>query len=168
MQQTLRRCGAPAANVWQEDDLCSRPDVLSFESDALDAPLHFAGRIEVGLTVASDAPDTAFTAKLVEVLPDGTLALRRGVPLAAAPGANRALSQDGYGACVVLPGSRLAELTPADLQANDRFGASIGQTNKRALIGAPRANDFGDQSGDTHSRVVESRRLARPPPALTI
>jgi putative CocE/NonD family hydrolase len=62
--------GAPPATVWQEG-LCERSDVLSFVSDPLEAPLHLAGAVQVALTVASDAPDTAFTARLVEVLPDG-------------------------------------------------------------------------------------------------
>jgi len=62
--------GAPPANVWQ-GDLCERPDIVSFEGAPLEAPLHLAGVIRVRLTVSSDAPDTAFTAKLVEVLPDG-------------------------------------------------------------------------------------------------
>jgi putative CocE/NonD family hydrolase len=62
--------GAPPANVWQ-GDLCSRADIVGFESAPLEAPLHLAGAIRVGLTVSSDAPDTAFSAKLVEVFPDG-------------------------------------------------------------------------------------------------
>ena len=62
--------GAPAANVLQED-LCDRDDILSFETLPLEHSLHFAGRIEVALTVASDARDTAFTAKVVEVMADG-------------------------------------------------------------------------------------------------
>ena len=68
------------------------------------------GSLAVSDRLSAVPPDVA---PVVEVLPDGALALRRGVPLAAAPGASRALSRDGYGACVVLPGSRLAELTPA-------------------------------------------------------
>jgi putative CocE/NonD family hydrolase len=62
--------GAPPANVLQ-GDLCKRNDILSFKSDVLDAPLHIAGNIKVGLTIASDVDDTSFTAKLVEVFPDG-------------------------------------------------------------------------------------------------
>lgn len=62
--------GAEGANVWQED-LCARADVLTFQTPPLDEPLHFAGRVEVALTIVSDAPDTAFIAKLVEVLADG-------------------------------------------------------------------------------------------------
>jgi hypothetical protein len=81
--------GAPPANVWQ-DGLCERPDVLSFVSEPLSAPLNVAGEVDVALSVVSDAPDTAFTAKLVEVMSDGravnirdaitSLAYRNGAP----------------------------------------------------------------------------------------
>lgn len=89
--------GAPPANVWQ-GDLCEREDILSFSSEPFDAPLVIAGSIEVVLTVASDAEDTSFTAKLVEVFADGramnirdgitTLAYRDGddAPLPYTPG----------------------------------------------------------------------------------
>ena len=93
------------------------PDAMPFElpepgsEDQLGVEVAaLVGALAVSNRLNAVPPDVA---PVVEVLPDGTLALRRGVPLAAAPGANRALSQDGYGACVVLPGSRLAELTPA-------------------------------------------------------
>jgi putative CocE/NonD family hydrolase len=62
--------GAPPANVWQ-GDLCKREDILSYVSEPLSGALHIAGAIKVALTVASTAPDTSFTAKLVEVYPDG-------------------------------------------------------------------------------------------------
>ncbi len=62
--------GAPPATVWQEG-LCDREDVLSFQTPVLKESIHLAGEIEVALTIMSDAADTAFTAKLVEVLSDG-------------------------------------------------------------------------------------------------
>ena len=62
--------GGPVHSVLQ-DGLCERPDVLSFISEPLAEPLRIAGPIRVGLSVSSDAEDTAFTAKLIEVLPDG-------------------------------------------------------------------------------------------------
>ncbi|MCH2169465.1 CocE/NonD family hydrolase [Myxococcota bacterium] len=62
--------GAPAGNVWQEG-LCERQDVLSFETEPLNEPLPLAGSAKVVLSVASDAADTAFNAKLVEVRADG-------------------------------------------------------------------------------------------------
>lgn len=48
-----------------------REDVVSFLSSPLDADREIAGRIKVTLQVSTDAPDTAFTAKVIEVMPDG-------------------------------------------------------------------------------------------------
>lgn len=90
--------GGPVHSVAQ-GGLCERSDILSFTSEPLPRPLRIAGAITVGLSVSSTAEDTAFTAKLVEVLPDGSafnirdsitsLAYRSGdeVPQSYTPGA---------------------------------------------------------------------------------
>ncbi len=49
--------------------LASRPDVLVFQTPPLTAPLAIAGPIEAEFFVATDAPDTDFTAKLIDVYP---------------------------------------------------------------------------------------------------
>ncbi len=49
-----------------------RDDVLSFVTAPLDQDMHIQGSISVELYVSSSAPDTAFTAKLMCVDPDGT------------------------------------------------------------------------------------------------
>ena len=49
--------------------LASRDDVLSFQSAPLDADLIVAGDVQIELWIDSDAPDTDFTAKLVDVYP---------------------------------------------------------------------------------------------------
>src|SRR5262249_37721712 len=51
--------------------LADRPDVLVFQTEPLDGPLEVTGPIVAKLSVSSDAPDTDFTAKLVDVYPDG-------------------------------------------------------------------------------------------------
>lgn len=48
-----------------------RDDVLSFVSEPLDEPLSICGRPSVKLYVGTDGEDTAFTAKLMEVTPEG-------------------------------------------------------------------------------------------------
>jgi putative CocE/NonD family hydrolase len=48
-----------------------RQDVLVFVSDVLDRPLDVTGPVKVHLWAASSATDTDFTAKLVDVHPDG-------------------------------------------------------------------------------------------------
>ena len=55
-----------------------RADVLSFLSQPLDRDTTILGRITAQLFVASDAQDTAFTAKVMEVLPDGRTRSIRG------------------------------------------------------------------------------------------
>jgi putative CocE/NonD family hydrolase len=49
--------------------LASRSDVLVFQTSRLDGPLQVVGPIEVELFVATDGPDTDFTAKLIDVYP---------------------------------------------------------------------------------------------------
>lgn len=49
-----------------------RSDVVSFVSEPLTAPIAILGRLKVILQVASTANDTAFTAKIMEVRPDGS------------------------------------------------------------------------------------------------
>ena len=50
----------------------ARADVLVFTSEPLTEPLDVAGSVRVVLYVSSDARDTDFTVKLVDVAPDGT------------------------------------------------------------------------------------------------
>jgi predicted acyl esterase len=49
-----------------------RKDVLKFSTPVLQAPVEITGRVRVELWAGSDAPDTDFMAKLVDVYPDGT------------------------------------------------------------------------------------------------
>lgn len=50
----------------------NRPDVLKFMTPALDVPVEVTGRVKVELWAESDAPDTDFMAKLIDVYPDGS------------------------------------------------------------------------------------------------
>ncbi|MEO8715046.1 MAG: CocE/NonD family hydrolase, partial [Acetobacteraceae bacterium] len=49
--------------------LASRPDILVFQTAPLARPLRIVGPIEAELYVATDGPDTDFTAKLIDVHP---------------------------------------------------------------------------------------------------
>jgi len=51
--------------------LNARPDVLSFQTEPLSEDLVVAGDVTIELWVETDGPDTDFTAKLVDVYPDG-------------------------------------------------------------------------------------------------
>jgi hypothetical protein len=49
-----------------------RPDILVYSSAPLEGPMEVTGQITVTLYARTTAPDTDFTAKLVDVYPDGT------------------------------------------------------------------------------------------------
>jgi len=68
-------CGHPFALNWGRRDqreLELRPDILCYSSTPLAAPIEITGPISVHLFATSSATDTDFTAKLVDVAPDGT------------------------------------------------------------------------------------------------
>ncbi|MCK5944514.1 MAG: hypothetical protein KAI24_21175 [Planctomycetes bacterium] len=75
-----------------------------FEVDAL------AGTLAVARRTSSLPPDVA---PVVEILADGSLALRRPRPLASGPAGSAGRSRGGHGAGVVLPSDRLEDLGPA-------------------------------------------------------
>ncbi len=55
----------------QDDILVPRTDILEFETEELTTPLEIAGQVRVALCVSTNVPDTDFTAKLVDIYPDG-------------------------------------------------------------------------------------------------
>jgi len=52
-------------------DLTARPDVLAYQTEPLDQDLQVVGPLSVQLWAATSAADTDFTAKLVDVYPNG-------------------------------------------------------------------------------------------------
>jgi hypothetical protein len=81
-----RYSNAPGSPMCPRDQVCSpdilgchdaspldtRPDVLSSISAPLESDLDVTGTVQATLWISSDAVDTDFTAKLVDVYPDGT------------------------------------------------------------------------------------------------
>lgn len=66
----LQQSIGPAGPLDQRG-LEARNDVLCYTTSPLSAPLTIAGRVRISLWAVSDCPDTDWTAKLVDVLPDG-------------------------------------------------------------------------------------------------
>jgi putative CocE/NonD family hydrolase len=65
-------CGVPTlAGPRDQRRIESRDDVLVYTSDFLDNEIEVTGPVKVVLFASSDAPDTDFVAKLVDVYPDG-------------------------------------------------------------------------------------------------
>lgn len=118
----------PTASSEQKNNLCERPDVLSFSSAAFPKATLISGGMHVKLLTSSDAPDTAFTVKVSEHFADGrvlnirddisTLGLRNGA-------ASR---------LVYHPGDKVEvdyDLTPIawQLQAGSRLRVDISSSN---------------------------------------
>ncbi|HSR30613.1 MAG TPA: CocE/NonD family hydrolase, partial [Anaerolineae bacterium] len=63
--------GGNAVGPRDQREIELRDDVLVYSTPVLDRPVEVTGPIELCLFVASSAPDTDFTGKLVDVQPDG-------------------------------------------------------------------------------------------------
>ncbi len=65
-------CGTPTPfGPRDQRPIEGRRDVLAYTSDVLDREIEVTGPVKVVLHAASDAPDTDFVAKLIDVYPDG-------------------------------------------------------------------------------------------------
>jgi putative CocE/NonD family hydrolase len=64
--------GGYSRTPFDQREIERRNDVLVYTSERLPSPIEVTGPIEMRLWAASSATDTDFTAKLVDVLPDGT------------------------------------------------------------------------------------------------
>ncbi len=62
---------AVRAGSFDQRDIEMRPDVLVYSTEPLEEGIEVSGFIEATLYVASDAKDTDFTIKLIDVYPDG-------------------------------------------------------------------------------------------------
>ena len=71
----------PGKGPMDQRKIPAREDYLRFETAALDRPIEVTGRVYADLWVETDAPDTDFMAKLVDVYPDGYEALVLDAPI---------------------------------------------------------------------------------------
>jgi hypothetical protein len=63
--------GAIDAGAFDQRQMEERRDILVYTTEPLRRDTEVTGTIEITLYVSSDAPDTDFTVKLVDVYPDG-------------------------------------------------------------------------------------------------
>jgi uncharacterized protein len=63
---------AVTGGAFDQRKMEERPDILVYTSDPLQEGVEASGPIDVSLFVSSDAKDTDFTAKVIDVYPDGT------------------------------------------------------------------------------------------------
>ena len=94
----------------------SRDDVLCYSTEPLQRPLDVVGPVSVDLFISSDRPDTDFTAKLVDVHPDGK-------PISLTDGIIRARFREGFDHEVLLEPGKVAEVTIDLASIAHRFAA---------------------------------------------
>ena len=63
--------GAVQAGAFDQQQMETRPDVLVYSTEPFEEGVEVSGTIEITLYVSSDAKDTDFTVKLIDVYPDG-------------------------------------------------------------------------------------------------
>ena len=63
--------GAVQAGAFDQQEMEARPDILVYTSEPLEEGVEVSGTIDITLYVSSDAKDTDFTVKLIDVYPDG-------------------------------------------------------------------------------------------------
>ncbi|MCZ6888969.1 MAG: CocE/NonD family hydrolase [Gammaproteobacteria bacterium] len=128
-----------------------RDDVLCYSSAVLTDPLTVAGPISVTLWAATDAPDTDWTAKLVDVHPDG-------LAVSLTDSIVRARFRDGFGEAKLLPGNVPHEFRIDLASTAHRFGAGhrvrveISSSNFPRFY--PNANTGGVAATDTEVRTA--------------
>jgi len=98
-------CGAPTRSGPRDQrPIESRPDVLGYTSEPLTQEMEVTGPVKVVLHASSDAPDTDFVAKLIDVFPDG-----RAINMC--EGILRARYREGAAQAKPLEPSKIYELT---------------------------------------------------------
>ena len=143
-----------SAGAFDQRPIEARSDVLVYDTPPLEAPLTVVGPITVTLHVSSDAPDTDFTAKLVDVYPDGrAFNVQEGIL--------RARYREGYDRQVFMEPGGTYEIS-FDLQAT----ANQFQTGHRIRLEVsssnfPRwdrnLNTGGNNYDETEGRVATNR-----------
>lgn len=150
----------PAGPFDQREFSAARKDLLKFATPPLDAPFEVTGKVLVKLYISSDAPDTDFTAKLLDIYPEGD-----GREMLILDNIRRVKTRNGYEkfAPLLTGPDQVAELE-IDLWSiswifapGHRIGLHISSSNyPRYEINPNTGADFPTEGGETrvaHNRV---------------
>lgn len=107
--------GAALGGSYDQRGIEARADVLVYTSEPLESDLEVTGSVRPTLWVSSDARDTDFTVKLVDVHPDGTAYNVDDTIL-------RARYREGYADPVFMEPGGVYELKPTPMTTSYEFG----------------------------------------------
>jgi putative CocE/NonD family hydrolase len=134
-------------------DIGDREDYLRFATPPLEEPIEVVGRIYADLYIDSDAPDTDFTAKLVDVYPDGYEALL-------ADGILRARYREGFDREVFLKPGEVATVrvdlwsTSVVFNKGHRIAVHVSSSNDPRFD--PNPNTGKPTRADSETRVAHN------------
>lgn len=141
------------AGPFDQRKVSGRKDVVKFASEELKEPLEIAGQVKMRLFVSTDAPDTDFTAKLVDIYPDGREILML-------DNIQRLKFRKGFEKAEPLPQGEVGEIT-IDLWSislifgkGHRIGVQISSSNYPRFEKNPNSGD--DFPTDSNQRVANN------------
>lgn len=106
--------GAIDAGSFDQRQMEEREDILVYTSEPLEEGIEVSGTVEITLYVSSDARDTDFTVKLIDVYPDG-----RAYNLDET--IQRARYREGYEVQVFMEEGRVYELSVSPMSTSNYF-----------------------------------------------
>jgi hypothetical protein len=106
--------GLVTAGAFDQRVIEARSDVLVYTSEPLTEPIEVSGFVNAVLKVSSDARDTDFAVKLVDVAPDGTAFIL-------ADTIQRARYREGYDRPVFLRAGEVVTINPTPMATSNRF-----------------------------------------------
>ena len=134
------------AGAYDQRNVEAREDILVFTTPVLEAGVEVTGPMEVVLYVSSTAKDTDFTAKLVDVYPDGTA-------YNVEEGILRARYREGYDKQLWMESGKVYEIR-IDLQATSNyFGPGHRIRLEIASSSFPRFDRNLNTGGDNYSET---------------
>jgi putative CocE/NonD family hydrolase len=157
----------PRGGAFDQRRMEARPDILVYTTDPLKDGTEVSGPIEATLYVSSDARDTDFTAKLLDVYPDGS-AYNLDETI------QRARYRDGYDKKVLMEPGRPYEATLGPMTTSNYFEAGHRIRIEISSSNFPRfdrnmntgGNNYDEASGVVaHNTVHHSRQY---PSRITI
>jgi putative CocE/NonD family hydrolase len=151
--------GTVVPGAFDQRSIEARADVLVFTSAPLEKPLEISGFVDAVLSVSSNARDTDFTVKLVDVLPDGTAYIIDDTIL-------RARYRDGYDKEVFMKAGEVYEIdftpmtTSIEFQKGHRIRVEVSSSSFPKYV---RNLNTGGNNADESEGVVATNTLHHSP-----
>jgi putative CocE/NonD family hydrolase len=145
--------GAIQSGSYDQREMEERQDILVYTTEPLDAPVQVSGTIEITLYVSSDAKDTDFTVKLIDVYPDGT-AYNLDETI------QRVRYREGYDKQVFMEPGVVYEVPVSPMSTSNTFGAGHRIRIEVSSSNFPRftrnLNTGGNNYDETHGVVAHN------------